>query len=103
MVVAAVIALLAAMLLPALQQAKEKSKDASCVNNLRQVHVAWILYTDNNNGAFPYPITWWRILGNGGYLGNPTPLFGPNVVTWGWAPSYRRWPCNKSRSTPPDP
>jgi prepilin-type N-terminal cleavage/methylation domain-containing protein/prepilin-type processing-associated H-X9-DG protein len=91
LVVVAIVAVLAAMLLPAIQKAKEQAKSAECVNNLRQVHVAWMVYTDNNNGAFPYPITWWRVLGDGGYFGPPTPPFGPNTTSWGWAASYRRW------------
>jgi len=50
MVVIAIIAILAALLLPALSQAKEKGRQVACVANLKQLQIAWQLYTDDNNG-----------------------------------------------------
>ncbi len=50
LVVVAIIAILAAMLLPALSMAREKAKDAICRNNLRQHGVATLIYTMDNDG-----------------------------------------------------
>ncbi len=49
LVVIAIIAILAAMLLPALNSAREKSKEIKCLANLKQIHLASSLYGDDNN------------------------------------------------------
>ena len=49
LVVIAIIAILAAMLLPALSRAKAKGQTTVCKNNLKQLQLAWITYTDDHN------------------------------------------------------
>jgi len=48
LVVIAIIALLMAILMPALKRAKEQGERAVCLSNLKQLGLAWILYADDN-------------------------------------------------------
>lgn len=53
LVVIAIIGILAAMLLPALNTARESGRRAVCVSNIRQIMTAMVLYADDNTGILP--------------------------------------------------
>jgi prepilin-type N-terminal cleavage/methylation domain-containing protein len=78
LVVIAIIAILAAMLLPVLQNAKEKAMRTQCLNNMRQLYLGCSLYAGDADDYFP---PW----GGGVAPFNARPK---NDI---WLPSYMRW------------
>jgi prepilin-type N-terminal cleavage/methylation domain-containing protein/prepilin-type processing-associated H-X9-DG protein len=57
LVVIAIIGILSGMLLPALANAREKGKAARCLSNIHQISLAFLSYTDDNDGRFPAAVT----------------------------------------------
>ncbi|MFM7101565.1 MAG: prepilin-type N-terminal cleavage/methylation domain-containing protein [Verrucomicrobiota bacterium] len=54
LVVIAIIAILAGMLLPALGKAKTKAQGIACMNNTKQLMLAWRMYAEDNQDRIPY-------------------------------------------------
>jgi prepilin-type N-terminal cleavage/methylation domain-containing protein len=82
LVVIAIIAILMAVLMPALKRSREQGQRAACLSNLKQLQLAWILYADENDDKIVNceagPEDSWR----GEY--------GPPWVGQTWAPNWNR-------------
>ncbi len=57
LVVIGIIAILAAMLMPALQKARESANRSDCINQLKQIGLAIMMYANDNRGSTPVYIT----------------------------------------------
>jgi len=53
LVAMAVIAILASLLFPALAGARKRTQHVTCGNQVRQIHLAMVMYADDNHGVFP--------------------------------------------------
>ena len=73
LVVIAIIAILAALLLPALVKAKLKAQGMQCMNDHRQLCLAWRMYSDDNSDQLLYASGFW-----------PYTAHDPDVWVSGW-------------------
>jgi prepilin-type N-terminal cleavage/methylation domain-containing protein/prepilin-type processing-associated H-X9-DG protein len=91
LVVIAIIAILAAMLMPALQQARERGRTANCMAQQKNISLAIVQYTGDNNDFFPpflgaacsindpQSLMWNLALVRGGYVSSPKLYFCPGA------------------------
>ena len=108
LVVIAIIAILAAMILPAMAKAKDKAKGVHCINNQKQLTVAWIMYAGDNNDALPRNAGAFQVglsmsdplLKNGGWChGEMGTQYGANEISasdTGLIKAGTLWPYAKS-------
>jgi prepilin-type N-terminal cleavage/methylation domain-containing protein len=82
LVVIAIIAILAAMLMPALSKAKCKALGIACMNNQKQLTLAWIMYADDNQDRVP-----------------PNASGSQNVAQHGWVEGWMTFDAGWSDNT----
>ncbi|HEX7862531.1 MAG TPA: type II secretion system protein [Verrucomicrobiae bacterium] len=102
LVVIAIIAILAGMLLPALAKAKTKAQGITCMNNTKQLMLAWRMYVEQSDDRLPYayapsganaPYAWVKgdmTVSPGNY--NPDIDIKKSLL-WKFAPSEKIWKC----------
>jgi prepilin-type N-terminal cleavage/methylation domain-containing protein len=88
LVVIAIIAILAALLLPALAKTKVEGQRIKCMSNLKQLNVAWHLYSTDYKGNIVYD-----------YSITDTNASGADLITTSWCPGYCGGSDNQAYST----
>lgn len=91
LVVMAIIAILAGLLLPALQRTKTKANSIKCINNQRQIGLAYKMYVNDNRDYFPLHDGWAAV--GGKYWTNAT--YRGNAASYGGTVRETNRPLNR--------
>ena len=105
LIVISIIAILAAMLLPALQKARNRARTISCVSQEKQQGIAFAVYLDDNEGYYPPGRAdsgkrcWAGLLFTGKYMPQPKTFLCPNRLDGKNWNSYYKNIANGEMST----
>lgn len=105
LVVIAIIAILAGMILPALGKAKSKTQGIKCMNNGKQMMLAWRLYADDNDGLLVKSLDGGpdaakrALLVTGDAGDNPTNTIDKSPLMKYMGNSREVWKCPSDRTT----
>jgi len=104
LVVIAIIVILAALLLPALSGAKAKAHHVVCLNNLKQLTLAWLTYIDDHDGLLPpnqadsvhsSPGSW--VVGSAPHDANTMNIEAGVIFPYAQSAAIYRCPADKSK------
>jgi len=96
LVVIAIIAILASLILPALARAKARAQGSYCLNNSRQLTIAWMLYADEHNGMLAYN------LGQSARITTDVPSVADGPQMWqNWVNNVENWELSSDNTNAP--
>jgi len=95
LVVIAIIAILASLLLPALNKAKLKAWGIQCMSNHRQLTLAWKMYSDDNHETLLYASGWWP------YTANDPDVWVGGWLNWNDPSNPSNWDVNQNITQSP--
>ena len=92
LVVIAVVGIMAALLLPALSKTKEQARSTACRNNMKQLALAFLMYSEDNEDTFPWP---------GGQPGRAVNSPASYGADWCASPDFNSLPMSPSSANLP--
>jgi prepilin-type N-terminal cleavage/methylation domain-containing protein/prepilin-type processing-associated H-X9-DG protein len=92
LVVIAVVGIMAALLLPALAKTKEQARSSACRSNMKQLALAFLMYSEDNEDTLPWP---------GGHPGRAVDSRVSYAADWCASPDFTRLPMSPSSANLP--
>jgi prepilin-type processing-associated H-X9-DG protein len=93
LVIIAIIVIIASLILPALARAKARAQAGFCLNNTRQLGLAWTIYADEHEGLLAYN------LGRGPRLAAVVPAVATPQTGENWVNNVLNWETNNADNT----